>query len=140
MDAVLLNKAFQLFISASNLPDNTIASIVSCSTAEMSCINMKYRGTEGSTDVLSFPAASNSAFSSLENHNDNYLGEILIDINYINMHKESDNMEKEIIIVFIHGLLHLIGYDHLNTNQKIKMQAQEKIILDRILQDGLIER
>lgn len=140
LNSDLLKKAYQVFVTVMNIPDHSIVSLVLCSSEEMCKINKKYRGTENTTDVLSFPSESISKISTFEKNKETYLGEILIDIKYIIEHRDSNNMDKEITRVFVHGLLHLVGFDHLNTIQKEKMHSFEHKIINKIEQDGLSER
>ena len=91
-------------------------------------INSSYRNIDKVTDVLSFEY--------LENHEDKYveeLGDIFINRNrVISQAKDyKHSIKREFIFLFIHGLLHLLGYDHMNDKDEKKMLAiQKKIIGD----------
>ena len=88
---------------------------------KMKKINNEYRQKNTSTDVLSF---------NYENSSNNIMGEILISMNYCkkNILKNKNSLSKEVIILSIHGILHLLGYDHDNLeNEKIMFELQEKL-------------
>ncbi len=86
---------------------------------EIKKINKEYRGKETVTDVLSFSGEGD------------YLGEILICPSYVEkqVKKRDLSFEKEIERVLIHGLLHLLGYNHITKEQEEKMKEAEKKIL-----------
>tara|TARA_B100000959_G_C14985609_1_gene625450 strand:+ start:507 stop:926 length:420 start_codon:yes stop_codon:yes gene_type:complete len=84
-------------------------------------INLKYRKIDKSTDVLSFP--HNGPDSEL-------IGEIFISMKYVkkNCKKNRNSLFKEATLLVIHGILHLLGYDHKTTKDARNMfDLQEKI-------------
>jgi probable rRNA maturation factor len=135
-DYEILNLALGLFCEQTNQSGEVVVSLVFCQPDEMQQINKKYRGDDKTTDVLSFPTQQLPETSYKENSAGRFLGEILIDINYIIEHKETDELSKAVLQVFIHGLLHLIGFDHLNTQQKNIMQEMENNIMNSFIQAG----
>ncbi len=80
-------------------------------------LNKKYRGKNRVTDVLSFEG--------VDAEQEKELGEIVICLREVNKNakKLKSNLEKELATVFIHGLLHLLAYDHEQSDQR----AQEMI-------------
>ena len=90
-------------------------------------LNKKYRKKNKTTDVLSF------AERDIRNNfyfNDNfYLGEIIINIEQAK--RQSENFKKEILILLIHGYLHLIGYDHDNLQKEVCMNKQSQRIIKK---------
>jgi len=99
----------------------------------MKQLNEQYRGVESSTDVLSFPQIETQ---NLELKTENViLGDIVI-----NLHKAQRQAAEyhlgfyeELKRLLVHGLLHLIHYDHeTNQHQKKKMKAKEKELLEAL--------
>ena len=129
----LLDLSMQCFCEIADL-HNVWASLIICTPNQMSNVNRKYRGVDKTTDVISFPAETGPSTEEAASCDGCYLGEILIDINYIAEHSETGNHDTGLVQVFVHGLLHLIGYDHLNTGQKNIMQEMEKKIMDYMAQ------
>lgn len=140
IDSDSLQKAFIVFYETLGLSSNISVSLVFCPSKEMQKINYKYRGVDSTTDVISFPADLNPGMYPSDEKGEIYLGEILIDINHILNQTTTNEIYKDIVSVFIHGLLHLTGYDHLNTKQKTIMHKMEQNIIDIIRQDGQSER
>ena len=89
------------------------------SDAEMARMNETYRKKQGPTDVLSFPAfqrrrPARLAPRSTTRKKSEYLGDIAIAPaiarRYARKHKRS--LERELRVLILHGVLHLLGYDH----------------------------
>ena len=78
--------------------------------------NRQYLGRDELTDVLSFTA---------EIPGIPLLGDIIIDVTVAEQQKENRTLDIELQILFLHGLLHLLGYDHLAAKQEKIMQAKE---------------
>ena len=91
---------------------------------KMKELNKKFRNKNKTTDVLSFP------FSKKIKYNKNvYLGDIAISYEIINKRSINSNFFLEFDKMWIHGYLHLIGYDHKKNNDYKKMFRKEKLIL-----------
>jgi len=134
----VLKTVLHHFCIITGIGNNIIVSLVFCTSEEMTKINTRYRGVSDTTDVLSFPSESQITSQNKLNKK-RFLGEILVDTNYIFAQADKIEKDHEISRIFIHGLLHLIDYDHLNTNQKNEMQEFENKILESIKQDGISE-
>ncbi len=75
------------------------------SDAAMRRFNRQFAGLDKTTDVLSFP-------SGIENAGDEaYLGDILISVETAERQRKAE-LEQELKVLMLHGLLHLLGYDH----------------------------
>ena len=80
-------------------------------------LNKKYLGRNALTDVISFKADMPGI---------PLLGDIIIDINVAEEQKENRTLPEELQVLFLHGLLHLLGYDHLGVEQSKEMKKKEK--------------
>ena len=92
-------------------------------------LNKKFRKKNRHTDILSFPSGQKT-----KNLKKIYLGDIIISYNYMNKPKDLTNFEfkKKTIKIFIHGYLHLLGYDHINLKDYQIMYREEKKIFKSI--------
>ncbi|MDD5312531.1 MAG: rRNA maturation RNase YbeY [Dehalococcoidia bacterium] len=102
-------------------------------------LNKKYRHIDRPTDVLSFayrepdsPAGNVEFITPPEEAG--YLGEIVISYPYIMEQARDDNrnIEDELILIIVHGILHLIGYNHESAGDARKMRLRERSITSRI--------
>ena len=97
-------------------------SILLTNDKEMKNLNYKFRKKNKTTDVLSFPIKIN-------NKKILYIGDIAISYEIIKERSKKTNFSLEFDKVWIHGYLHLIGYDHKKINEFKKMFKKEKSIL-----------
>ena len=93
---------------------------------EIKRLNKKFRNKNKHTDVLSFPF-----HQKIKNTKEVYLGDIIISFNHMNKPRNLDNyfFKKKVIKIFIHGFLHLLGFDHIKEKDYKKMFNQEQKIL-----------
>ena len=97
-------------------------SILLTNDKEMKNLNYKFRKKNKTTDVLSFPIK-------IKNKKMLYVGDIAISYEIIKERSKKTNFSLEFDKVWIHGYLHLIGYDHKKINEFKKMFKKEKSIL-----------
>ena len=97
-------------------------SILLTNDKEMKNLNYKFRKKNKTTDVLSFPIK-------IKNKKILYVGDIAISYEIIKERSKKTNFSLEFDKVWIHGYLHLIGYDHKKINEFKKMFRKEKSIL-----------
>tara|TARA_B100000029_G_C17205042_1_gene825892 strand:- start:94 stop:540 length:447 start_codon:yes stop_codon:yes gene_type:complete len=90
---------------------------------KMKELNKRFRKKNKPTDVLSFPLAQDFK-------NKIYIGDIAISFQFINKRSSITNFNLEFDKTWIHGYLHLIGYDHKNTKDFKKMSKKENIIFN----------
>jgi len=92
-------------------------------------LNNKFRNKNKHTDILSFPFDK-----SLNKFKEIYLGDIIISFNYVNKPRNLSNKEfkEKTIKIFIHGFLHLLGYNHINYKDYKKMLKEEKKIFNSV--------
>lgn len=113
-----LNKLETIFQSLSKKD----IEFVLCDNAYIRNLNKRYRNKDTATDVLSFP---------LEAVENAPIGSIVISLDCAKdaSKKYGHSMEDEISLLFIHGLLHLLGYDHEVDEGQMRQKEQELIQL-----------
>jgi probable rRNA maturation factor len=101
-------------------------SIILTDDARLHELNLNYLGVDAPTDVLSFPASETDPETGAR-----YIGDILISIPYAakSAEKAGHPLESEVQLLVVHGVLHLIGHDHAEAEEKARMwQAQAEIL------------
>ncbi len=129
----LLHNCAHLLLDA-ELPEQDLdLGLLICDDDAMQDYNRRYRGDAGITDVLSF--------TDLDQSPDSVLAgvlppsaDIIIDINQLDRQKGNKSREDELLRVFIHGLLHACGYDHIRAGDREVMEFKERYY--RQLMDG----
>ena len=101
------------------LTDKDIELVVT-TNAVIQEMNKEYRNVDKATDVLSFPYEE-MPFAPL--------GSIVISVNFVQQKAEelSHSQNDEFSLLFIHGLLHLLGYDHEVDNGEMRAKEEELI-------------
>ena len=105
--------------------------ILLTSSLNMRKLNKEFRNRNKPTDILSFPSlpANNLKFIKQKKL---YIGDVAVSYEIINSRSNKNNFFLEFDKVWIHGLLHLIGYNHIKNKDYFKMNKIEKKILNSI--------
>ena len=93
-------------------------------------LNNNFRNKNKATDVLSFPFSKKVKISK-----QTYIGDIVISYDFIDKPKSQDSkvFKQKLIKIFIHGFLHLLGFDHVKNKDYIKMLKVEKQIYQSVI-------
>ncbi len=124
-------------MSAVDAPDNAEVSISFVDDDAIANLNERYRGKAGPTDVLSFECDNaDDGWASLSSEHADpagiyELGDIVIapDVAERQCPVYGTTFEGEVSLLVVHGLLHLCGYDHVDDDQALAMEAKEREIL-----------
>jgi probable rRNA maturation factor len=120
---------------AENMPPHLEISLVVTGQERMQELNREYRGLDQPTDVLSF-----SMSESLKGEPEAFigppdgllhLGEIIVSYPQavIQAQEHGHSIKNEMAILIVHGVLHILGYDHEKPEKELAMSAREKEIL-----------
>lgn len=106
--------------------------ITLCDDAFMRRQNLKFMKKNGTTDVLSFPQLEPQ--KSLQNYKGHFLGDILISLNQARRQAALQKipMQKEVLFLTLHSILHLLGHDHAKTLERQRMQKWESRIWKKL--------
>ncbi|MCR4392736.1 MAG: rRNA maturation RNase YbeY [Dehalococcoidales bacterium] len=138
VDIEWLQQIVEKTLLAENIPPNAEVSLVIVGQERIQELNREYRGKNRPTDVLSF-----SLIEQKENETEafigppdglNHLGEVIISYPQavLQADEHQHSIKKEMVILIIHGILHLLGYDHEQPEKAPTMVAREKEILNTL--------
>ena len=96
-------------------------SILLTDNKNMKKLNSKFRGKKKPTDVLSFPLDKKD-----------YIGDIAISFEFVNKKSHLSSFNYELDRLWIHGYLHLIGYDHKKNKDYLKMIKRENQLINKL--------
>ena len=107
-------------------------SVTFVSLEEIHELNREYRQVDSPTDVLSFPQFDD--LDDLPEEGEIMLGDVVICSDRAKEQAEEfgHSFEREIIYLFVHSVLHLLGYDHMNEDEKRIMRRREEEVMERI--------
>ena len=123
-----LEQAAVLCLKEEGIPDERVEiSLSFVSMEEIHQLNKMYRQVDRPTDVLSFPM--------IEDEEDEILlGDVVICLEQAQKQAEEygHSQMREIVYLFVHSVLHLLGYDHMEESDKVQMRQQEELIMDAL--------
>jgi len=134
IDRKYLNKIANKTLKVAGFRKPAEVSLVITGEKRMKTLNKKYRGVDRVTDVLSF------GYEEAKNKNAKFisspsevvsLGEVFICYNQAKKQAQQSkrSVKKELAILLIHGVLHLLGYDHKGSYEKSEMKIKEEKVL-----------
>lgn len=123
----VLEKAAELY----GLDAHTEVSIVLSTDEYIHGLNYKYRGKDRPTDVLSFALNEGEEPEIIDGPKEVLLGDIIISVETAMRQAEEygHSLEREMAYLTVHGILHLLGYDHMAEEEKQEMRTEEEHVL-----------
>lgn len=123
----VLRKAADVY----GLTENNEVSLVFCDDAYIQNLNRDYRGKDQPTDVLSFALNEGEEPEIVDGPAQVLLGDIIISLETAARQAEEYNhsLEREVAYLTVHGMLHLLGYDHMTEEDKAEMRLEEEHVL-----------
>ena len=96
---------------------------------EISALNRKYRHKQGVTNILSFPFEAPEGVEGLT-----LLGDLVVCAPVLEKEAKAQHkfLKDHWAHIIIHGILHLLGYDHINESDALEMEAKEILILQQL--------
>ncbi len=135
-DYLLTNKQIYNNSCLNNFTFETVTfDIVLCNNEEIHRINKEYRKKDSATDVITFALfADSSDDEKFVFDGEIQLGEIIVSLEKIQEQADENNItfEDELYYIIAHGILHLLGYDHMTQedyNFMVEMQNEAKAIV-----------
>jgi probable rRNA maturation factor len=137
-----LEQLLQLAGEAEGIADGEV-SLTFTNDEEIHKLNLEYRGIDRPTDVLSFAMQEDGKdelgiIFEVESEDEadpisGMLGDIIISVDTAKAQSEEygHSLEREIGFLFVHGFLHLIGYDHQDERSEAEMTAKQEAILNQ---------
>ena len=124
--------------------DNISLDIIIASNTLLHNLNQEFMGENSTTDVLAFPAKSsksepsysiNSQIHLSPDNNHIYLGEVYL--SYPQAKKQAKqhhhSLDHEITTLIVHGILHILGFDHITIKENFEMNQATKFLLNQII-------
>jgi len=108
---------------------NFYFTILLTNSSNMKKLNKKFRKCNKATDVLSFPSFLPKKLKLIK-EKEIYIGDIAVSYEIINSRSKSNNFFFEFDKVWLHGLLHLLDYNHIKDEDYFKMNKIEKKIIN----------
>lgn len=126
----VLKKTAELY----DVDARTEVSVVLVDDRYIKALNRDYRGRDYATDVLSFALNEGDEPEIIDGSPENLLGDIIISLETAarQAHDYGHSLEREIAFLTVHGMLHLLGYDHEMEEERREMRQEEEFVLGKL--------
>jgi len=123
-DWTILENTAKLVLQHQNISEDATLSIVIDDNEKLRELNNQFREIDAPTDVLSFPSGEIDPETGSK-----YLGDIIISWEKVKAQAIQQSIECEMRLMVIHGVLHLLGYDHSTDREQEEMwDIQDQIL------------
>ncbi len=101
---------------------------------EIRTLNAQYRNIDAATDVLSFPMGENGQYDINLETGAKILGDVVISMEKaVEQAKAYDHsLQREVAYLTAHSVLHLLGYDHTEKMEKVRMREKEELVMNQL--------
>lgn len=129
----LIQDAMSCILRNESISADGEVSLLLVDNDKIQLLNNEYRNKNMVTDVLSFPQYESIKENGMYEPYV-YLGDIVISLDQAKSQAAEfgHTIEREIVYLVVHSLLHLLGYDHMSDTDKSEMRSHEKIILKEL--------
>lgn len=134
----LIKNVVETVLSEEGIVQNLEVYITLTDNENIRKINAEHRNIDKATDVLSFPMFERDEIPSLKVKNDTsvetMLGDIIVSVEKVREQAEEygHSFKRELAYLVTHGMLHLLGYDHMIEEEKVVMRKREEEILEKL--------
>lgn len=131
----IIKKVLQKCFEEENLQDKKLyVNVVLTNDENIKNINREHRQIDKPTDVLSFPMYEKEELENLKLENEDILGDMVISIERVEEQAKEygHSFERELAYMVVHSFYHLLGYDHIKEEDKMKMRPKEENILQKL--------
>lgn len=124
----LIENSIRAVLKVEELSDDVEVSVSFVADEEIRDLNRDYRGVDKSTDVLSFPMEDEFIIDN------RILGDVIINTRRVMEQAEElgHSHERELSYLTVHSILHLLGYDHIEDEDKREMREREKLSMKEL--------
>ena len=131
VDTKALRKAALVTLAQQKIVEPCEVVIVISDDVALKALNHRFRGIDRPTDVLSFSDDTRGPFASIAGNYPHYLGDVVISIERAGVQANAvgATLVHELQLLIVHGVLHLLGYDHETSQDKAQMWAAQDSVL-----------
>jgi len=126
-----LREAIALTLRHGQIPPCTGVTLLVTDDESVHKLNKRFRGVDAPTDVLSFPAVDDLSELVQAGEEEPYLGDVVVAFPYTAAQAQEDGHDigDVLVLLAVHGTLHLLGYDHDTPQRQAEMWARQESLL-----------
>lgn len=134
---VVIEKAVRTVMEEKNIPSELDVNVLIVSPEEIRSINNETRNIDKVTDILSFPYFEYDIPGIFDEENNEWneediLGDIVVCADKIKSQAEEygHSQKRELAFLIVHSMLHITGYDHIDADDAVVMEAEQEKIMN----------
>lgn len=114
--------------------ENGEVSVTLTNNAYIHTLNKEYRGIDRPTDVLSFALNESEEPEMVDGPEVNVLGDLIISVERAEEQAADygHSLRREVAFLTVHGMLHLLGYDHMEDEEREEMEAEQRFVMEKL--------
>ena len=131
---MLIRRCCNAVLQMENFDGSAEISVTFVDNEEIRKLNAQYRNKDTATDVLSFPMGENGVYDVNMETGAKILGDVVLSmekaIEQANAYGHS--LQREVAYLTAHSVLHLLGYDHIESMDRVRMREKEELIMTEL--------
>ena len=117
-----------------DLKRGTVVSVIFVNDEQIHQINRDYRNVDRPTDVISFAFNESEEPEVVGGSEVNMLGDLIISLERAEEQAADygHSVRREVAFLTVHGMLHLLGYDHMEDEEREEMETEQRFVMDKL--------
>jgi probable rRNA maturation factor len=131
---MLIRRCCNAVLRMENFEGSAEISVTFVDNKEIRKLNSQYRNKDTATDVLSFPMGENGVYDTNMETGAKILGDVVISVEKaVEQAKAFDHsLQREVGYLTAHSVLHLLGYDHMDNMERVRMREKEELVMSQL--------
>ncbi len=131
---MLIRRCCHAVLEMEEFSDPAEISVTFTTNEEIRKLNAQYRNIDSETDVLSFPMGENGVYDTNLETGAKILGDVVISMEKAAEQADAfgHSLQREVGYLTAHSVLHLLGYDHIEPLEKVRMREKEEQVMEAL--------
>lgn len=131
---MLIRRCCNAVLKLENFEGPAEISVTFTDNEQIRKLNAQYRDKDTATDVLSFPMGENGVYDTNHDTGAKILGDIVLSMEKAMEQAETfgHSLQRETAYLTAHSVLHLLGYDHMENMERVRMREKEEQVMEQL--------
>jgi len=131
---MLIRRCCNAVLKLENFEGPAEISVTFTDNEQIRKLNAQYRDKDTATDVLSFPMGENGVYDTNHDTGAKILGDIVLSMEKAMEQAETfgHSLQREAAYLTAHSVLHLLGYDHMENMERVRMREKEELVMEQL--------
>ena len=131
---MLIRRCCNAVLQSENFEGSAEISVTFVDNEEIRKLNSQYRNKDTATDVLSFPMGENGVYDVNMETGAKILGDVVLSMEKAIEQSKAygHSLQREVAYLTAHSVLHLLGYDHIESMERVRMREKEELIMTEL--------